>query len=87
MKESNFKYHAIVLLTFLGIFFSLFYTWLVHNLGFTLMDAMHLSCAEAAAVDVFLSTDDKLVRLALRSLERLKVRVENPVSWLREVVQ
>ena len=59
----------------------------IRTLGFTPMDALHLSCAEAAAVDVFLSTDDKLVRLALRSMDRLKVRVENPLRWLREVVQ
>lgn len=46
-----------------------------------------LRCAEAAAVDVFLTTDDKLVRLALRPMERLNLRVENPLTWLKEVVQ
>ncbi len=59
----------------------------IQTLGFTPLDALHLSCAEAGAVDVLLSTDDKLVRLALRSMEHLAVRVENPLTWLREVVQ
>jgi hypothetical protein len=59
----------------------------IQTLGFAPLDALHLSCAEAGSVDVFLSTDDQLVRLALRSMDRLEVRVENPLTWLREVVQ
>ena len=34
--------------------------------GFVGIDALHLACAEAAGADVFLTTDDRLLRLAAR---------------------
>ena len=49
------------------------------------MDSLHIASAEAAHADVFLSTDDKLVR-ACRKLS-LHVRVMNPVSYLAEVIE
>ncbi len=54
------------------------------QLGFGEFDALHLACAELGAVDVFLTTDDGLVRRARRHAETLHVRVENPVSWYQE---
>jgi predicted nucleic acid-binding protein len=54
-------------------------------LGFQAMDALHLACAETAAVDVFLTTDDRLLRLAARVAAQLRARVANPLTWLREV--
>ncbi len=54
-------------------------------LGFRSMDALHIACAEAAAADVFLSTDDRLLRRAARGAAQLQVRAENPLTWLREV--
>jgi hypothetical protein len=53
------------------------------RLGFGGFDALHLACAERAA-DMFLTTDDGLMRRAQRSAASLRVRVENPVSWYRE---
>lgn len=55
--------------------------------GFGNMDALHLACAEAGQADVFLTTDDKLLRLAGRCTDLLTVRVENPLTWLEEVAQ
>lgn len=57
----------------------------LQRLGFHDMDALHVACAESAEVDVFLTTDDRLLRLALRVKEQLLVRVANPVVWLLEV--
>lgn len=54
-------------------------------LGFGSFDALHLACAERAGVDVFLTTDDRLRRRAHRISEHLRVRVENPLAWLKEV--
>jgi predicted nucleic acid-binding protein len=54
-------------------------------LGFHEMDALHLACAESANVDLFLTTDDRLLRLATRLKDQIKARVANPVTWLREV--
>ena len=47
--------------------------------------ALHLACAESGGADVFLTTDDKLLHKAAACAERLRVRVENPLVWLKEV--
>src|SRR5262245_38010633 len=47
-------------------------------LGFRAFDALHLACAESAEVDLFLTTDDRLIRRAARVSDRLLVRVVNP---------
>lgn len=47
--------------------------------GFKAFDALHLACAEAAAVDCFLTTDDRLIRRAAKTV--LSVAVNNPVDW------
>ena len=56
----------------------------IKEIGFTTYDAMHIACAEFAQVDVFLSTDDKLVNLALKNKDQLLVAVRNPLLWLQE---
>ncbi len=53
--------------------------------GFSELDALHLACAESAQVDVFLTTDDRLIRRANRLRTVLAVRVLNPLSFLEEV--
>lgn len=55
--------------------------------GFTAFDALHLACAESGGADIFLTTDDRLVRLAARLSAKLHLRVENPLIWLKEVVE
>jgi predicted nucleic acid-binding protein len=55
--------------------------------GFQVFDALHLACAESAKVDVFLSTDDRLLKQAKRVSERLRVRVENPLAWIEEMME
>jgi predicted nucleic acid-binding protein len=56
--------------------------------GFGAVDAMHVACAEKAGVDVFLTTDDSLLKAAARMGRRqLKVRVANPLQWFEEVLR
>lgn len=55
--------------------------------GFHAYDALHIACAESAEVDVFLSTDDRLLKTAKRVANRLEVRVENPLVWVEEVTR
>ena len=55
------------------------------QLGFTTYDALHLVFAIEANVDVFLSTDDKLLRRARRYSEEISISVANPLSWLQKV--
>lgn len=56
------------------------------TLGFRTYDALHLACAEQATVDIFLTTDDRVLRIATRHTAQLKVRVANPLDWLLEVI-
>ncbi len=55
------------------------------TMGFGAYDALHLACAEAADVDVLLTTDDRFVKTAERMREKLRVRVRNPVFWLEGI--
>ena len=57
----------------------------LQQLGFKAFDGLHLACAELSKCDVFLTTDDRLLRLSRRVASQLFVRVENPVDWVREV--
>jgi hypothetical protein len=56
----------------------------LEGMGFKGYDSLHLSCAEAARADVLLTTDDAFVRRAHRLQHDLRVRVANPLSWLKE---
>lgn len=55
----------------------------IEKLGFKRLDALHLACAESGNADVFLTTDDRLLRRAKRLSFKLYVRVENPYEWLQ----
>jgi predicted nucleic acid-binding protein len=56
----------------------------LHRVGYGVFDALHLSCAEAARVDVLLTTDDSFMRKASRGDGRPRVAVRNPLSWSQE---
>ena len=58
----------------------------LEHLGLKSFDAMHIACAESAQADVFLTTDDKLLKTALRERDNLYVTTANPLSWLTERV-
>ena len=57
----------------------------LQQLGFHPFDALHIACAESVQVDVLLTTDDRMLRLALRLGGKIMVKVANPVAWLLEV--
>jgi predicted nucleic acid-binding protein len=56
----------------------------IQEMGFTTYDAMHIACAESVQVDIFLSTDKKLINRALRNKSKLFVAIENPLAWIQE---
>ena len=49
------------------------------------MDALHLSSAEFGDAEIFLTTDDKLIK-ACKNLS-LKMEVLNPVHYLKEAIK
>jgi predicted nucleic acid-binding protein len=55
-------------------------------LGFDDYDASHVAAAEKGNCDVLLTTDDRLLELSRRARQHLRVRVANPVEWVREVI-
>ena len=54
-------------------------------LGFKHYDALHIACAESGGADILLTTDDRMLRLAKRYQSHLRIRVENPYTWLQEI--
>lgn len=52
------------------------------QLGFSSYDAAHIASAELSKADIFLSTDDRLIRKGQRHIEALNVAVDNPTNWL-----
>ncbi len=56
-------------------------------LGFGAFDALHLAAAEHAGVDVFLTTDDRLLKLGERHRRFLQVDVQNPLRWAGEALR
>ncbi|MCX6674637.1 MAG: hypothetical protein NTY37_12770 [Methanothrix sp.] len=57
----------------------------IENLGLGAVDALHVSCAERCA-DVMLTTDDEIIRAALRKNSSINIKVMNPVRWLLDVL-
>ena len=53
-----------------------------HHFGIKAFDALHIAYAEQGGADVFLSTDDRLVKVAKRNSEAINIRVENPLEAL-----
>jgi predicted nucleic acid-binding protein len=57
------------------------------GLSFKFQDALHLAFAEAGNSDIFLTTDDRLLRKAKHYQDILKIEVENPTIWLITILQ
>ena len=51
--------------------------------GYGAFDSLHLSSAETGNANVLLTTDDRFIKRAARAVGSPRVRVLNPVEWLR----
>jgi len=58
----------------------------LQKLGIKSLDALHVACAESAKVDIFLTTDDKLLRILRQHSDEIDVRADNPLVWIKEVI-
>lgn len=56
------------------------------QLGFKNYDALHLASAEHNA-DVFLTTDDRLIRKSSTYKNQFKIVIANPLAWLLNINQ
>jgi predicted nucleic acid-binding protein len=57
------------------------------QIGLKALDALHMSCAERAKAEVFLTTDDRLLGKAMQNKKEFKIRIENPLKWVTEVLE
>lgn len=55
--------------------------------GLKPLDALHVACAERGKAEILLTTDDNLLSKALKNRRTLKVKVENPLRWVMEVLK
>ena len=87
-QSKRFQAQSRLSYVYQNVFFTLWETSrakYLESLGFKQADALHLACAESSNVDVFLTTDDRLIRLAKRLGFELSIRVDNPHEWLQEM--
>ena len=62
---------------------------LAHKLqksGFGAFDSLHIASAEKSSVDIFITTDDKILKLYRRNPDLLNIRIENPANIVRELL-
>ncbi len=57
------------------------------DLGFRNFDALHLASAEEAGAGWFVTCDDRLLKVAARNLDRLKLRVISLIAAGKELMQ
>ncbi len=58
----------------------------IQKLGIKSYDALHVACAEKAKSDIFLTTDDKLLKKLKRNCSKIKTKVDNSLNWIIEVI-
>lgn len=56
----------------------------IHGRGIDTFDALHLACAERSG-DVFLTTDDALIKVIKKHADKITIGVKNPVQWFMGV--
>lgn len=58
----------------------------IQEFGIKAIDALHIACAEQGKVEVFLTTDDLLLKICQQKQDGIQVKVTNPLTWLMEVM-
>lgn len=53
--------------------------------GLDYLDALHITCAQSARSDVFLTTDDRILAKSRTGKDGTMVRVADPLAWIAEV--
>jgi predicted nucleic acid-binding protein len=48
------------------------------------LDSLHLAIAERCGCDSLLTTDDRFIKRVQRQHDKIRTRVQNPLSWIAE---
>jgi len=59
----------------------------LQSTGMTAFDATHIASAERSKADVFLTTDDRLIKKVNKNTQIIQVKTSNPIQWLIGVTQ
>lgn len=59
----------------------------LQEFGISDYDALHIASAEKGMADIFLTTDDRLHKKANRLGSLIKIKVNNPLQWLANILQ
>ena len=59
----------------------------LQKLGFSGYDATHIASAERSQANIFLTTDDRLIKKSQNNTELIHVEIDNPVQWLIKITQ
>lgn len=59
----------------------------LQKLGFSGYDATHIASAFMSQADIFLTTDDRLIKKAQNNTQLIHVEIDNPVQWLIKITQ
>ncbi|MHB1678996.1 MAG: PIN domain-containing protein [bacterium] len=59
----------------------------LEKLNFYSFDALHIACAEYANSYVLLTADDYLLKKAKQNISAIKIKIDNPVIWLMEIMK
>jgi predicted nucleic acid-binding protein len=54
-------------------------------LGFSGYDATHIASAERSQADIFLTTDDRLIKKARNYTQLIQVEIDNPIQWFIKI--
>ncbi len=59
---------------------------LIQKFGIKSYDALHIACAERGKSDIFLTTDDQLLKKIQQHVDKIYVKADNPLDWIRKVI-
>jgi len=57
----------------------------IRAIGIKPADAVHVAAAEKLNADVLLSCDDRLCKKGIRRQGEIRVKIANPLDWLKEI--
>ncbi len=59
----------------------------IQKIGVKSYDALHIASAEYGKAKIFLTTDDKLLKVVQNNLDKIHIKVQNPLNWILEVLK
>ncbi len=62
------------------------FSYKLGNYGFGSFDSLHIAIAELSGINLFVTTDDRILKLYRRNSGLLNIKIDNPVNVVRELL-